>query len=463
MDLSQRHVRFGKYTGLGWAAASAAFLFDPEIGLVELLPTFIGYLFLTLSLMYWRDLSPHFESAWKKFRLLAFVSGLKFVSFIWVFGGLSNNLERPTMMLLLSFSFAVVELILGIPAWRSLTEGFIIHSQTARGEYPLRDKKGRNVSIAFRNATVRFMVLKAFFSNISEFAVLSEHTYDDTSFDWSKFVGLFRTLALFVGVIIGAVWLVRAISFWRGILKDKELIDSAKEKYEATVLPNTGLFIKRKIGFLLSLICAAALATPDFYLDSINFIPDTLTALLLIWAFIKLKPYFKNYFVGIALSAVYGAVSIWGAILSYGYVSDPISVRRTWENTKVYAEFWRMYPVRVAEALLFLASVTIALWGVCTIIKNYCGYVPENMDESYRTSRLAAIQKEVGNKVTLCFAMAALTMLTGGLYELILSFDNLLSEIWWLINFCVSAAFFASAVYMMYAVSEEVESRYMLD
>ncbi len=469
MALEKKRVKFGKYMGLGLSAASIAFFFNPDIALVDILPDFFGYILLTLSLRFFRDLSPHFESAWKRFRWLSLLSALKFGAFIWVFGGISNNLERPTMMLLCSFCFCVGELILGIPAWRSLIEGFIIHSQTTGGEFPLREKPakngrtGKNVSVSFRNFTVFFICTKAFLANISEFAVLSEHSYDDTAFNWYRFIGLYRTIVLFVGIILGIVWLIRAIKYFRGILTDSELIESAKHKYETTVIPNTGLFVRRDISFTIGLFCLSALATPDFYLDYINIIPDTLTALLLVLAFIKMKPYFKHFKIGAILAGVYGAVSIWGAIVSYNYTSDPISVRRTWENPKVYAEFLSMYPVRIFEALIFLAAVYVALMGVRSIIKDYCGYVPENMDESYRASRLRAIQKEVGAKVTLCFAFAAATMLTGGLYELVLSFDVLVSELWWLINFVASGCFFASSLYMLNAVVEEVESRYMLD
>ncbi len=469
MALSQKKVKFGKYMGLGLAAVSAVFLFNPDMALVDVLPDFIGYILLCLSLIYLRDLSPHFEAAWKNFRLLACLTAAKLGLFFWVFGGLSNAQERPTMMLLISFCSCVLELILGIPAWRELIEGFILHAQTAAGEFPLREKgarsyrEGKNISISFRDFTVFFICAKAVLANISEFAVLSDHSYDDSAFNWYRFIGLFRLIALIAGAFIGVIWLIWAIRYFRGILGDSDFIDSAKEKYEKVVLPNTGLFIRRDIAFTLGIICAAALTTADIYLDHVNIIPDTLTALLLIWGFVKLKPYFKNYKLGVILAAAYGAVSIWGAVVSYGYISDPIDVSRTWENPKIFAEFWSMYPIRIVEAAIFLAVFVYALKGVREMIAEHCGYVPTTMDENYRSSRLEAIRKEVGAKVTLCTVFAVLVMLSGGLYELILSFDMIISELWWMINLVLCVSFFASSAYMMSAVCEEVESRYMLD
>ena len=464
----QKKVRFGKYMGFGAALISALFLFNPDIALIDVFPDFIGYLLLTLSLRFARDLSPHFESAWKKFRLLTLITFAKLLALFWVMGILTNALEKPTMLLLLSFVSSILELIWGIPAWFSFTEGLILHAQTAGGEYPLLERgaksyrPGKNVSISFRNTTVFFMISKAFLANISEFSALSEHSYDDTAFNWYLFIGLYRIFALFIGAVIGVIWLVCALRYFRGIIRDEKLIESAKHKYETTVLPNTGLFIRRDISFLLCIICAAALFSADFYIDKVNFLPDTISAIFLVWSFIKLKPYYPKYKTGLAISAVYLVMTVVGAIMSGDFVSNP-RVSMTWENREMFSEFMTMYPVRIAETAIFFVTVFFALNGVRALIEQHCGYIPTTMDESYRSSRLAAIRKEVCAKVWLCLAFAALTAACGGLYEFILSLDLFISPIWWIISFVVSLAFFGSAVYMMSAVNEEVESRYMLD
>lgn len=468
MSFSLKPKKPGKYMGLGAAALSAIFLFNPDIAIIDVLPDFIGYTLLAVSLRFARDLSPHFENAWRKFRILAVMTLFKTLALLWVFGGLTSAQERPTMMLLLSFCFCICELIWGIPAWRSLIEGFIIHSQTSGGVYPLIEKgaksyrPGKNICLSFRDFTVFFMIAKAIFSNIAEFAVLSNHSYDDTAFDWYRFIGLYRTVAIFAGVLIGIIWLIRAILFFRGILRDSVLIASMKEKYETAVLPNTGLFVRRDISFVLGLFAIAVLTTPDLYLDDVNIISDTFTALLLAWTFIKLKPYYKNYKLGVMISAVYGVFTVIGSQLSYKFVTDSYPAK-TWENRAVFKEFWTMYPVRIIEAALLLVTVYFALNGVRAIIKDHCGYIPSTMDEAYRNSRMEAIRKEVGSKANVCLAFATTAALSGGLYEFILSLNLFISPIWWIINFAVCGAFFVSSLYMMGAVNEEVESRYMLD
>ncbi|MBQ2715245.1 MAG: hypothetical protein IJF21_00470, partial [Clostridia bacterium] len=206
----------------------------------------------------------------------------------------------------------------------------------------------------------------------------------------------------------------------------------------------------------------SVLTTADLYLDDVNIISDTFTALLLAWTFIKLKPYYKNYKLGVVLSAVYGVFTVIGANLSYKFITDSFPTK-TWENRHVFKEFMLMYPFRIIEAALLFVTVLFALKGVRAIIDGHCGYIPSTMDEDYRRSRMEAIRKEVGAKVTVCLVFAALASVSGGLYEFILSLDLFISPIWWIINFVVCGAFFVSSLYMMSAVNEEVESRYMLD
>ena len=448
-----KRVRFGKYTGLGMMLAAVFFLFNPDISVVDLIPDVFGYILLAISLRHLRDISPHFESAWLKFRTLCLISGLKLISLFWVFGGLQSAQERPTMMLLLSFCFCIVELLWAIPAWRSLFEGFVLHSQTASGV---------NVSTSMRDFTVFFIIAKALIANISEFSVLSEHSYDDKAFNWFYYIGLFRVVGIAVGLIIGIVWLCRMIKYFTGMMHDDKFIESAKSKYIAEVLPKKGLFIKRDIAFLLLILCTAFLTSADFYIDKMNYIPDALTALLLLVFFIRLKPYYTKYKLGIIISAVYMAVTLVGTHLSYEFIIGSW-VEKTWEKRSVFNEFIQMYPVRCIEAVLFFVSVFCALKGVRSVIAGHCGYVPETMDESYRVSRIAGIHKEIGVKVRYCLIMGAVTAVVGGLYELILSFGGIISEIWWMLNLVISVAFFATSIYMTMAVNEEVESRYMLD
>ena len=84
MSFELKPKKPGKYFGLGFAAISAIFLFNPDIAIIDVLPDFIGYALLAVSMYFARDLSPHFENAWRKFRTLTLITLLKTLSLFWI-------------------------------------------------------------------------------------------------------------------------------------------------------------------------------------------------------------------------------------------------------------------------------------------------------------------------------------------------------------------------------------------
>ncbi len=466
--------KLGKFLGMGLILLAPFFLFDQNIALVDVLPDAVAYIILTLSLRYFRDISSHFETAFKKFRVLVPVSIIKIASLFWIFGGIGANDEREMMFLLVSFCFSVVELIYGIPAWISLFEGFVYHAQSAGGEVPLKttfSKKARgtrashlgNVTTSLKDYTIFFLIAKAVLANVCEFAVLSNHTYDDTTFNWYGFLGLFRTLSVMLGFVLGTLWLVRMLRYIIALRRDVAFFDTAREKYRAEVLPKTGLFVTRDIAFLLIILCVGMLLSADFYVDRANAIPDVLCAVAFLFLFLRLKTYTKRYIVGTVLSVVYGAFTVIGTSMAYNFRYEN-SEGLVWKNPNVFAEFLRMYPVRVIENLLFAALVVVALLSIRVVIRAHCGYVPKTMDEQYIKTRLHALHRELDIKVWICLSLSVLSAIGSGLYELMITFPNeMIGQVWWMVAFALSLVAFASAVGMSGAINTEVESRYMLD
>lgn len=470
-----KNKRLGKYLGMGIIIIAPLFLFDQNIAVIDILPDFVAYLALSLGLRFFRDISSHFESAWRKFRILVPISIIKLFSMFWIMGGITSVDEKETMLLLVSFSLSVVELIYAIPAWMNLFEGFIYHSQTAGGELALRTSyspKPRrtvayrlgNVTTSLRSYTLFFVVAKAVLANICELAVLSKHTYDDTAIDWYDFIGLFRSVCIIVGMLLGLVWLCKMLHYLILLLRDGEFFRSAREKYQREVLPKTGLFVTRDIAFLLIIFCAALLFSADFYIDRGNAIPDVFCALLLTFFFIRLKPYVKKkHIAGVIMSVAYAVLSVIGTEAAYSF-RDANSEGLVWKNPQVFEEFLQMYPLRVAENLLFAAVVVLAL--VCTraVIRQHCGYVPKTMDDDYTKNRLEALHKELDLKVWVCLGLAVVSAIASGLYELMITFPNeLVGQVWWMVAFLISGVLFAASLAMSKSINEEVESRYMLD
>ena len=453
---------------LGFAPAAIApfFLFNPEFAVVDVLPDVIAYLLLTRSLTRLRDISPFLEEAYDKFRKMILVSAVKFVSIYWLYGLLQAELS--TWILVFSFSFAVVELILLIPAWRALFGGLAYLCETSGGTAALvRCDR-------IRRATVSFLLLKAVFTVLPEVSSLSDPLYGKTNVDWADFTGLFRAAGMLVVLILGIVWAIRVSRYFAAVRADNEFFAAAAAKYDREVTQKVGRGIRRGIRTSLSVLAAAALLSADLVAACsfgsfvtvevpVNILPDVICGITLIVAFCLFKPFFGRWKLGAVLSAVYTLLSgaAWFVSFRYHYQYTDTQMRI---NTHAYEAFWKMYALNSLCNLLFLGCMLLALVAVAAIIRDHCGYIPASLDEKYREDKLAEIRRELMARLNVCAVFAFLVTAVSLAYDYVLTVPDLfIAELWWLICIAASAALFFSVLSLASAVNEEAESRYMLE
>ena len=113
-----------KNLGLGLIAFAGFFLFNPDLAVIDLLPDFIGYIFMSAGLSLLADINDYMFEARKRFRLMIYVGIAKSVSLFFMFG-LTNSANLPYAFLLYPFVFGVIELILLLPAYNNLFDGFL--------------------------------------------------------------------------------------------------------------------------------------------------------------------------------------------------------------------------------------------------------------------------------------------------------------------------------------------------
>ena len=75
-----RRKKLTRYLGLSYILAGACFLFEPYIGVMDILPDAIGYLFLFLGLYRLADLDERLGEALKGARNLALVGIARWVA-----------------------------------------------------------------------------------------------------------------------------------------------------------------------------------------------------------------------------------------------------------------------------------------------------------------------------------------------------------------------------------------------
>jgi hypothetical protein len=306
---------------IGYMIVGCIFLFNPFINIIDVLPDFIGYIFILRALSELSDLERNIHNARKRFKCAMWVSLVKCALIF------ASMIFDSTWYLILTFSFGILESMYLVPAFLDLFHGisyleerytnhksrfvalpkfggvfdktefesgtayFEVYAQNVRdrspafaeekvffgdkyatvalGEAGFASRVRKQVSYFYESAEARtlsviFLIVRAAAAIIPELTAIAEtgsgYVESNPIEEYSALRWiLILVLALFA-LIVGVLWLVRMVKYFNIFRKDEEFIAVLQKKYDAEVIPNKGLWTKRKsLSF-----CAVATAAYAF-------------------------------------------------------------------------------------------------------------------------------------------------------------------------------------------------------
>ncbi|MBQ3490400.1 MAG: hypothetical protein IJA86_07410 [Clostridia bacterium] len=292
---------------IGYMIVGCIFLCNPFINIIDILPDFIGYLFILKALAELSDLERNIRNARKRFQSALWVSLVKCAS---VFGFMIYD---STWYLILTFTFAVLECMYLIPAFTDLFYG-ISYLEDRHTNHKSRfeatpkfggvfdktefsngtayfevfeKKRGdfgaffaeeqvvfgdRRISVGLseagfasrfrekivylyesaeaRTLSVIFVVVRSLSSVLPELTAIAEtgSGYVESN-PIEDFSALRWILILFLAIFsltVGIIWLVRMVRYFDVFRKDREFIDVLQKKYDSEIVPDQALWVKRK-------------------------------------------------------------------------------------------------------------------------------------------------------------------------------------------------------------------------
>ncbi|MBP5173790.1 MAG: hypothetical protein ILP01_02475 [Clostridia bacterium] len=449
---SRRYLRFGIIL------AAPFFLFNPVYAVIDPIPDWIGYILLCVALSRLCDVNGHFDDAHRSFFRLALIDALKPVTVLVIFAGIDLS-ERSTMLLLSTFVFAVVELMIAIPGFSDLFEGFTVFAESGGGIEALRGNRTR----VAKTATVAFLIAREVLACLPEFAVLSSQGYDESRFDWSVFIGFFRTSAMMLCFAAGIVWLVIALRYFSKICSDGEFFRAALDIFRERIVEHPGIGIRRRIGAVLLFFSAFFLLAADFQVDGMNILPDFLCAAAAAGFFLSARKLGRKWIDGTVMSAVYALVSAAGWYFSYRFhsVYNDYEVQR---SAAAWNAFIKYYPFDVISNVVFAAVAILMIARLSGIAADHCGYLSVGAPEEYRESRKLEIVRAVSLRMRVCGALTLLSAAAGIAYPWVSTLKDLvIGRIFWAVHLILSLALFVASLSAYYFIKNESDARYMLD
>ncbi len=293
----KRILRFGLLM-LGFV-----FLANPNINIIDILPDAIGCLLIYAAIFKLGDLYSEMEEAKRAFLTLFWISVSKLPAFLLMFWITGTNANESTIRLVFAFCYAVAETVFGIRAFGLLFDGFgYIGTRRDGGEFlyhrvvrPAKQKTLKNGKMreiparvwrleTLLRATYAFLIVKAALYTLPEVTTLaSQNSLGDITPEglaFANFYPLLAGIAVVLGLIFGVVWLYKVCSYVCRMARERVFFAELASEYEKVVLPRHGIFVLRRTNTFALLVSAAAICSADLYLDTVNRLPDFLSAIL---------------------------------------------------------------------------------------------------------------------------------------------------------------------------------------
>ena len=435
--------------GISYLIAGLIFFFLPNFSIIDLLPDFIGCILIIKGLGKLSDLTPLLMNAKLAFIKAMYVNIAKFILMFSVpYFGNTNDM----FLLIFSFVFLVLDLIYVFPAFKMLLDGFVYLGN--RTNAPVLYKNQSELS----TLTTIFLIVKSSLPVLADLSYISKPEYSNNvtsgnEFYLSNYRLLLVSVNLLITSIIGIIWLVYAINYFKDIKNDRNLIEQLDEQYNTTVLTNTGLFIRRNIKTAFIFILVGGVLMFDLLVDYVNILPDFVGGVLIVLAALKLRKQCKTNTLLIT-SSIFTVTSIisW-SILAYFAAKFPAVY--IWNNFEAYELF---IIVNIANVIKYISCIPVFISLFCIIKDIILNYTGTSITELKTAPKFVDEQQRLFTKQnTICLIFGILGCVSG-VVRLALLYDF---PTYMIVDYALNIIGYIYLSKLLFTINDAVEYKYL--
>lgn len=356
--------KLSKNIGFSLLPFAFLFLFEPNYTLYDVLPDCIGYFIICLAIINMADINIKVREAFAYFRRAIFISLAKYLA-IYLLDKFFVDIEQNVSLLLFTFVFSFLELIVLIPAYKKLFEGFLSLGLLYGGEAVYYSKKAGKPNLtekAFR-FTLVFLTVQKLCAMLPEFTTLISH-------DFYEFIILLRVFGIIIVIPFGIIWLVKTIKYCYRVKKDEPFIKAVSDLYEEKANANPHFFTVRVLSTGLLILAIGLVASIDIYSDGVNLLPDYFCYGAILFEAAFLMKYSKKWLL-VAISSLLGLVVSVFLHISNNYFAKNFYFSEISKEIDAYNAYYTTFFLKIAEAVFFVATITAILVFLWDIYKNY--------------------------------------------------------------------------------------------
>jgi len=465
-------LKENKSMGFGMVLAGFILLFNPMIHVIDIIPDVIGFLLIAVGLRKTSFFVSRIDDARRMFWKLVIIEGIKLPSFLFIPYGSMVPHQQGSTQVLLTFVFALVELIAFIPAINYLFEGIAFAGTTYNGSLMYEPKikkrliiepyeksgdcgkktsslrlvtKKRKVELvtSAKVTVIAFYIFRNIMTLIPELTELEMYEFVGNVSTFSRPLTYYKpvlyVLSFIAVIVFGIIYIKKISKLVNSLKKDRPFMEAIIEKYERDIVPKKTLFMSLDVKTSIILFAFSVGTSFAFYLDGINVLVGCISAGFLIVAAVILGKYVKFAKFSIPFSAIRAALAIYNIFGEARYFSEYGDAFAVEFFEKAYDMYYPLAALKVVEAVFALASMLIFIFSIIRAVREHlpiCGLQVENAQYS-KKSRDAEIYSLIKGKMILSAVFTVVNFIMAALYlyllvylEAMIVISSLVTIVW---------------------------------
>lgn len=337
-------------------------LSNPIISRVDYFPDFIGCILIMVALFKPSYYSEKAEGAYKCAKNLLIISALRLIIAI-----LTIKLVDPILPLLISFTFAVLEMIFGIPLILKLFGYF--------NEAALKSENSCALKIldVFEILLIVIWVIRLILSTLPDFILLT--IGDPLSFyqnDLSRFRPHLTVIAFALSYILTQVWRALTFVLCFTVLNKSERVTS-KSVFKSRVKNTSFKYSFRVHQIVFALVAVLSFNAYELKIDGKDMFFSPLLPLFFLFAYLfllifKVK-FDKAYFVFLGATFTQLILAIITRVMTKQFFKE-YTLESVLKISQAETQYFRILPISLISALFFTFSVALMLYLIINDGKN---------------------------------------------------------------------------------------------
>ncbi len=444
------------------------FFFNPYFAAIDVLPDFIGAIFVILGLIPFSRIDRHMQEASKAFFYFLLADLVKNLLLLFVFG-MGAKGEQELLLLIISFLSATVRTYFAVVAINAFFDGMDMLAGTYDCEaLYLRWDKKYSICERMRRFSVIFFIVREIVLLLPEFAALMNSSSAETGMiNLYQYIGVMRILAFLPALVLGIVWLVSILYYFAKVKGEERFLTSLGEAYSSFMERHPGIRVKAFYRAVFILMLIGALFLVDFYIDFQNIISDTVAGIILLLAILLAAKdsLLKKW--GLWLSAIiFTVIATVSSYFSYQFSSEHYA-ENIGKDQVVFKAYTTMWIFSLLEFLAFLAFLILLLFFLREIIKNKTGYVFEHEPAEFELRNRKRVLEEFDWQLIKCFILGFISGLFSFLYDYIKEWPNTkafrILEFFWCADFLCALLFAVYFGYTLFLIFGKIKERYRFE